>query len=622
MFLSHKPEPEKKHRHWPLYLVAVFFILADLAVSSYLLFAELYRNKIYPGVSVGQIALGGKTEEEAKNILEKKVNELNQNGLKFDYGQNEATITPIISSFNGDLAYQIIAFNTDDALARAWAVGRGGNFFANLQQQWQALLFGAPIPVAATCNDDQIEKMLTDNFDQFAAPPENARLIATTTKLLGEKNPIVTIAAEKAGTKIDYGSAMLKMKNHLARLDFSPIQLTAIKGIPPINQKDCASLAETAEKFLSSAALTLAYADKKWPVPKDQFASWLTVGLDSDSQAVLTLDQNKIGAYLAKTAAPRIEIPPADSRFEIKDGKVIQFSQGRNGKKIDLDQTYRNLENDFLAENKNTVSIAVATVTGEMSAGETNNLGITELVATGHSNFAGSPKNRVHNIAVGAAALNGLLIPPGAEFSVDKSLGEVSAKTGYLPEMTIMGDQTVPQEGGGLCQIGTTMFRAALAAGFPITARQAHSYRVVYYEPAGTDATIYQPWPDLRFINDSANYILIQTHSSGTDLYFDLWGTKDGRVVEQTAPTIYNIIKPQPTKYVETLDLPPGQKKCTERAHNGADAFFDYKVTYPDGTVKQKRFSSHYVPWREVCLIGVKTLSATSTAAASSAPVK
>jgi len=99
-------------------------------------------------------------------------------------------------------------------------------------------------------------------------------------------------------------------------------------------------------------------------------------------------------------------------------------------------------------------------------------------------------------------------------------------------------------------------------------------------------------------------------------LTFDFWGTKDGRQVEETAPTIYNITKPAPAKYTETLSLPPGQIKCTEKAHNGADAFFDYKVTYPDGTIKQKRFTSHYVPWRQVCLIGVNQLSASSTPAA------
>ncbi len=143
--------------------------------------------------------------------------------------------------------------------------------------------------------------------------------------------------------------------------------------------------------------------------------------------------------------------------------------------------------------------------------------------------------------------------------------------------------------------------------------RRNHSYRVSYYEPAGTDATIYNPSPDLRFINDTGNYILIQSRVEGDNLYFDFWGAEDGRVVEKTEPAIYNTVKPGPTKYIETLDLLPGVKKCTERAHNGADAYFDYKVTYAGGEIKEKRFASHYIPWREVCLVGVEKLTATST---------
>jgi vancomycin resistance protein YoaR len=158
------------------------------------------------------------------------------------------------------------------------------------------------------------------------------------------------------------------------------------------------------------------------------------------------------------------------------------------------------------------------------------------------------------------------------------------------------------------------MFRTAIKSGLPITMRRNHSYRVSYYEPAGTDAAVYDPWPDVRFLNDTNNHILIQTRIEGDDIYFDFWGTKDGRIVEKTDPVIYNITRPGPTKTIETLDLPVGVKKCTERAHNGADAYFDYKVTYPisEATttpeIKEERFSSHYVPWQEVCLIGVEKL--------------
>ena len=193
---------------------------------------------------------------------------------------------------------------------------------------------------------------------------------------------------------------------------------------------------------------------------------------------------------------------------------------------------------------------------------------------------------------------------------------EVNEKTGYFQELVIKGNKTIPEYGGGLCQIGTTLFRAALASGLPITSRQNHSYRVVYYEPAGTDAAVYIPNPDVRFINNTNNYILIQVRIQKNLIYFDFWGTKDGRIASTTTPVVYNIVKPTPTKTIETTDLAPGVKKCTEHAHNGADAYFDYTVTYADNSTNtpiQKRFKSHYIPWQEVCLIGAATSTASTT---------
>lgn len=136
---------------------------------------------------------------------------------------------------------------------------------------------------------------------------------------------------------------------------------------------------------------------------------------------------------------------------------------------------------------------------------------------------------------------------------------------------------------------------------------------MVYYEPAGKDATIYQPHPDMRFINDTGHNILIQSRIEGDDLYFDFWGTKDGRITEQSDSTIYNIKKPGPTQLIETTELEPGKKNCVEKPHNGADAYFDYQVTYSNGEVKKERFSSHYIPWPEKCLVGIEPIPATAT---------
>ncbi|MCX6800168.1 MAG: VanW family protein, partial [Candidatus Falkowbacteria bacterium] len=145
-----------------------------------------------------------------------------------------------------------------------------------------------------------------------------------------------------------------------------------------------------------------------------------------------------------------------------------------------------------------------------------------------------------------------------------------------------------------------------------------HSYRVPYYEPAGTDATIYDPWPDFKFKNDTNKYLLIQTFMEGSSLRFELWGTKDGRVASSTYPVIYNIVQPEPKKIIETADLKPGEEKCTEKAHAGADAYFDYSVVYPNGESKERRFKSHYVPWQEVCLFGVATSTEANLQKASS----
>ena len=101
-------------------------------------------------------------------------------------------------------------------------------------------------------------------------------------------------------------------------------------------------------------------------------------------------------------------------------------------------------------------------------------------------------------------------------------------------------------------------------------------------------------------------------------LYFDFWGKSDGRKAERTTPKVWGWTAPLPTKYIETLDLKPGEKKCTESSHQGVSAAFDYIVTYPNGEIKKTTFSSRYKPWQAVCLIGVEELTVDQTATTTS----
>ncbi|MCK4635372.1 MAG: VanW family protein [Candidatus Moranbacteria bacterium] len=167
-------------------------------------------------------------------------------------------------------------------------------------------------------------------------------------------------------------------------------------------------------------------------------------------------------------------------------------------------------------------------------------LGINKLVGEGKSNFHGSTKTRIHNIKTAVNKFDGLLLKPEEEFSFVDTLGPVDGESGYKEELVIKKDETVKEFGGGICQVSTTTFRAAIYSGLAITARRNHAYPVHYYAPQGMDAAIYLPKPDLKFVNNTPNHILVQVEikEDTNDLFFRFYGTSDKRKVEVKGPFV------------------------------------------------------------------------------------
>jgi vancomycin resistance protein YoaR len=252
----------------------------------------------------------------------------------------------------------------------------------------------------------------------------------------------------------------------------------------------------------------------------------------------LALDTDQLKAYLEK-AKENSRVDPQNAKLSFGGGSVSAFSLSKDGYEIDTEKSFQDISKS-LTENPLTKDITLETnaLKPDVASTDLDKYGIKELLSEGVSNFGNSPANRIHNIQVGAARFNGVLIKPQEEFSFIKTLGPVDESTGYLTELVIKTDKTVPEFGGGMCQVSTTMFRAALLAGLKITARTNHAYPVSYYNPQGLDATVYIPKPDLCFINDTPNYILIQTHIAGTQLFFDFYGTSDGRQTKLDGPTV------------------------------------------------------------------------------------
>ena len=236
----------------------------------------------------------------------------------------------------------------------------------------------------------------------------------------------------------------------------------------------------------------------------------------------------------------QIDVSAQEPVLVIQNNRVTQFTLPQAGTQVSVFQSSL-AAFQALETGKNSSELVANQIPPQTSLSQTNSLGINQLIGEGVSNFAGSPNNRRHNIAAGIEKFKGLLIAPGATFSFDNNLGPVTADAGFLPELVIDNGTTLPELGGGLCQVSTTTFRAAMAAGLPITDRRNHAYPVSYYSPQGTDATIYPGSADLKFINNTPGTILIWPYEKDKNtLVFDFYGTDDGRKVTLEKPVVYD----------------------------------------------------------------------------------
>lgn len=282
---------------------------------------------------------------------------------------------------------------------------------------------------------------------------------------------------------------------------------------------------------------TLVYGAKKWTAPATTVQTWYKTR-SLGEQTLLQLRPGTIYDYLNVYISPQINELGVASRFKYIDGNLHLINPGHKGKIVDGEKTSLAIRSAIIA-GKNSAPVYMQEHRPLVfSAADFKKLSFPDQLARGETNFAGSPVSRVHNISVATQRFDGLVIMPGEEFSFNEHLGTVDAAGGYLPELVIKENVTTPEYGGGICQVSTTAFRAALASGLQITERKNHSYPVRYYGAPGFDATVYPSHPDLKFTNDTGYPVYIATKIIGTRLIFDIRGTLGGRQTTINGPYV------------------------------------------------------------------------------------
>jgi len=400
--------------------------------------------------------------------------------------------------------------------------------------------------------DEVARGVLQKDFANKMITPQNPALTF-------DANHVIQVLPAKNGEHIDMVALNIAITEAFLTIPVREVVALAIPAVPQENAEAITGTRIFAQELLISGFHFAAF-DRVFDVPVATVASMMY--FKNDPMPTVQFDEIKLRAYIAEHIVPQVQTSPVNARFQVEDGKVNQFALPQDGTIVNVDETVQVVQKT-LAIRSRTASVAMQIVKPIISdTGDSEKLGIKKLLAVGESDFKGSPKNRIKNIEVGTSRYNGILIAPNEEFSFNAFLGPVNKEAGFAPELVIKNNVTTPEFGGGLCQVSSTVFRAAVNSGMKITSRRNHSYAVRYYGVPGFDATIYPPYTDFRFLNNTPGYILIQTKIDGTKLSFEFWGTDDSRSVVVDGPHPYgkkpdgalrSVLKQTVTKGDQTL---------------------------------------------------------------------
>ncbi len=470
-----------------------------------------YRDSIYPKISVQGIDISSKNLKEAFTILQEQNKTLSEKPIILTYEDQEYSTT---------LTELGITLNTDDTLVKAYKIKREGNSIERLQKLFQ------PISVNWVYSSD------TENIASSLGAKVNPALNTLADAKLDYINEQVTIIPEQAGESIDSEAIAPLIITELNK-DEIRIKIPLKKELPTITTASWEAQKSDLEGFLIKHDIF--FSKTTITIPTEEMITWITI---DPKTRKLGISQDTIKEYL-ESVQKTLTSQPVDAklRFDSATQQIQIVQEGKEGTQLMIDESSRRIRDDILAGIPKT-ELFVAITSPVIDESQFDALGLKTLLGRGESNFRGSSKSRIKNINVAADKISSTLIKPGEEFSFVNTLGKVDARSGYLPELVIKGKKTIPEYGGGICQVSTTLFRAALNAGLPITARQNHSYIVNYYGKPGLDATIYIPKPDFKFKNDTNNYILLQHYIVGTILYYEIYGTSTGKTAKTIDPIV------------------------------------------------------------------------------------
>ena len=571
--------------------------LLGLAIAVVLLTVRAtYAERIFPDVTVADVPVGGMPINQAAVALADRAEALESSPITFNHDDQTWTAT---------LRDVGVSIDENEALARAVAYGREDSAFPRLRSVASLARSGEHLAMPISLDYQKLDRWFDEIDHGLGTPPRNASVEIQGTN--------VVIVPEVDGVAVDRDRARAEVESQLLNLTPIEAKLPVATKIATVRAADLEPARDLLLRAMSNP-VQVSNAGGLWTLPVTDLAQFLRQDVvleQGGAPAIqLGLDREKLAAWLEERLGAAIETEPVDAEIGWNGERVISVEPSVDGVRLDAAKLAERVEGSFFGGG-GTVEAPVTHLKPTIDSANLDKLGITTLLGSGQSNYSGSSDGRATNVAVGASLLNGTLIPPQSEFSFNESIGWIDEEKGFVEAQVIDGEKIGKDIGGGICQVSTTVFRAAYLSGLPITEWWPHRFRIGFYEydgwKPGLDASILQPtedpatWADFKFENPSSHWMLIESWTDGVNVVVNIYGADLGYQVESTGPNWGGKTQMLPPQEVVDEELDPGTVSLAQVAGIGEELSHYRVVRDRNGEVLWERsFYTKYFPRGDV----------------------
>ena len=551
-------------------------------------------DRAMDGVSLQGRSIAGMSRADIRALIEQRYAAFLRAPVTITFEDRSWTPTP----------QQIgLSFDLDQAAEQALAAGHRGGPIERVEELWAIWQGGLDVAPRLSVDAGRLQAYLTGIAAELERPPRDAALSFAEGKVLP--------TAARPGRQALADASAIDIMRGLQTLESQSVVLRTRTLAPALTDAALAPAIADARALLAGP-LVLRRAEQSWTWQPNKLAELLAIKAERGKMTV-ELDPDRVARAVEKLAQ-LVDTGTAEPRVAFRGGKLKITQPGQIGWRLKQPEAVAAIS-QALRQPRREVALPVQELTPQVTAKTLPSLGIGELVGEGRSSFQGSADYRITNIKAGAARINGVLIPPGSEFSFNTQLGEVDDSNGFVKGYAVIGQRTQLEWGGGVCQDSTTVFRAAFWAGLPITERHAHPFYISWYDDfsfpnesgPGLDATIYTGVSDLKFMNDTGHWLLMEATAdeAAQVLSVRLYGTKPNRSVSVRGPEVGNVVPPPDEPVIVTdSSVLAGTVKQTDHARKGMDITV-YRVITENGVEKPPEpFFTRFKAWPNVFVKG------------------